>query len=412
MPEWLPTIRRCPTHGRRPRTSSGRDRYRGSVGARRSSGATTSSSRPSSTRRSRSRPSQASTSATGRRRQRRTGGWSTTSTSAPARCAGREKSAALPPGKAKHLKNSYASETAVTDGERVYFYFANAGLFAFDFSGKPLWSKSIGPFKTRNNWGAAASPVLHRDRIYIVNDNDEQSFVAAYDARTGAEVWKVERKEGTNWSSPFVWENEQRTEIVTSGSDRVRSYDLSGKLLWELSGMSTISIPTPFSRFGLLYISSGYIADPRRPAYAIRPGASGDISLKPGETSNQYIVWSSPTGAPYNPTPIVYGDVYYTLFDRGFFTSHDARTGKEIYGRQRITAEASGFTSSPWAYNGKIFAMSEEGDTYVIQAGPEFKVLGKNSLNEMTLATPAISRGSLIVRTASKLYRITKGTTK
>ena len=316
------------------------------------------------------------------------------------------------PGRAKHLKNSYASETAVTDGERVYVYFANAGLFAFDFTGKPVWSKPMSPMKTRNNWGTSASPVLHRDRLYIVNDNDEQSFLAAFDKRTGAEVWKVERKEGTNWSSPFVWENEQRAEIVTSGSDRVRSYDLSGKLLWEFSGMSTISIPTPFSRHGLLYISSGYIADPMRPAYAIRPGASGDISLKPGETSNQFIAWSLPTGAPYNPTPVIHGDVYYTLFDRGFFTSHDARTGREIYGRQRITAEASGFTSSPWAYNGKIFAMSEEGDTYVIQAGPEFKVLGKNSLNEMTLATPAVSRGSLIVRTASKLYRITKGTTK
>ena len=186
-----------------------------------------------------------------------------------------------------------------------------------------------------------------------------------------------------------MWQNDLRTEIITSGSDRVRSYDLSGKLLWEFSGMSTISIPTPFERFGLLYISSGYIADALRPAYAIRPGASGDISLKPGETSNAHIVWSSPTAAPYNPTPIIYGDTYYTLFDRGFFTSHEARTGKEIYARQRITSEASGFTSSPWAYNGKIFAMSEEGDAYVIQAGSEFKVLGKNSLNEMTLATPA-----------------------
>jgi len=316
------------------------------------------------------------------------------------------------PAKAKHLKNSYASETPVTDGERVYAYFGNLGLFALDLTGKPVWSKPLGPFKTRNNWGTGASPVLHQGRIFIVNDNDDQSFLAAYDARTGAEIWRVDRKEGTNWSTPFVWQNELRTEIVTSGSDKVRSYDLSGKLLWELSGMSTISIPTPFERFGLLYISSGYIADPQRPAYAIRPGASGDITLKTGETSNAYIVWSSATAAPYNPTPIIFGDTYYTLFDRGFFTSHDARTGKEIYGRQRITSEASGFTSSPWAYNGKIFAMSEEGDAYVIQAGPEFKVLGKNSLNEMTLATPAVARGSLFVRTASKLYRLTQRSTK
>jgi hypothetical protein len=312
-----------------------------------------------------------------------------------------------PPAKAKHLKNSYASETPVTDGERVYAYFANLGLFALDFAGNTIWSKPIGPFKTRNNWGSGASPALHQGRVYIVNDNDEQSFLASFDARTGQEIWRVERKEGTNWSTPFVWQNELRTEIVTSGSDRVRSYDLSGRLLWELSGMSTISIPTPFERFGLLYISSGYVGDALRPAYAIRPGASGDISLKPGETSNTYIAWSSATGAPYNPTPVIYGDTYYTLFDRGFFTSHEAKTGREIYPRQRVTSEASGFTSSPWAYNGRIFAMSEEGDAYVIQAGSEFKVLGKNSLNEMTLATPAVAGGSLFVRTSSKLYRIT-----
>ncbi|RPH63880.1 MAG: serine/threonine protein kinase [Acidobacteria bacterium] len=314
-----------------------------------------------------------------------------------------------PPGHPKHLKNSYASETPVTDGERVYFYFANAGLFAFDLTGRPLWSQKMGPFKTRNNWGTGGSPILHGDRVYVLNDNDDQSFLAAYDSRTGAEIWRVNRAEGTNWSTPFVWENEQRTEIVTSGSDRVRSYDLSGKVLWELSGMSTISIPTPFARHGLLYIASGYIGDALRPAYAIRPGASGDISLKGDDTTNPYIVWSSRAGAPYNPTPIVYGDYYYTLFDRGFFTNHDARTGKEIYGRQRITADASGFTASPWAYNGRIFAMSEDGDTYVIQAGTEFKLLGKNSLNEIALATPGVARGSLVIRTASKLYRFTKG---
>jgi outer membrane protein assembly factor BamB len=321
----------------------------------------------------------------------------------------REVSSA-PPGKAKHLKNSYASETPVTDGERVYVYFGNAGLFALDMNGKPVWSKPIGPFKTRNNWGTGASPVLHGNRVYIVNDNDEQSFLAAYDKRTGAEIWKVNRDEGTNWSTPFVWEHAARTEIVTSGSDAVRSYDLSGKQLWELKGMSTISIPTPFASHGMLFLSSGYIADPLRPAYAIKPGASGDISLTGDETSNVFISWALKTGAPYNPTPIVYGDAYYTLFDRGFFTSHDVRTGKELYPRQRISNDAAGFTASPWAYNGKIFAISEDGDTYVMQAGPEFKVLGKNPLGEMTLASPAVAHGSLLIRTASNLYRITGAT--
>ena len=188
----------------------------------------------------------------------------------------------------------------------------------------------------------------------------------------------------------------------------MRSYGEDGKLLWELKGMSTIAIPTPFTRLGLLYITSGYLPDPLRPAYAIRPGATGDISLKPDQTSNEYIAWMQPTLGPYNPTPLVYGDYYYTLLDRGFLLCNDARTGKEIYPRQRISAESTGFTASPWAYNGKIFVLSEDGDTFVIQPGAEFKVLGKNSLGEMTLATPAIARGSVFIRTASKLYRIGK----
>ena len=312
------------------------------------------------------------------------------------------------PSEPKHQKNSYASETPITDGERVYAYFGNLGLFAFDMSGKPVWSKPMDSFKVRNGWWHAASPIIHRDRVYIVNDNDERSFIAAYDKKTGDEIWRTIREEGSNWATPFVWENGSRTEIVTAGTKKVRSYDLNGKLLWEFSGMASIDIPTPLAAHGLLFITSGYPADPLRPAYAIRPGASGDISLKKDETSNAFIAWSHPTLGPYNPSPIVYGDYYYTLFDRGLFTCHDAKSGKEIYGRQRITADAAGFTSSPWAYNGKIFATSEDGDTYVIQAGPEFKVLGKNSLDEMTLATPAVARGSLIIRTASKLYRITR----
>ena len=168
-------------------------------------------------------------------------------------------------------------------------------------------------------------------------------------------------------------------------------------------------VPTPFSKHGLLYISSGYPGAQVRPVYAIRPGAAGDITLKPGETSNQYVVWFQPQLGTYQTSALVYGDYYYTLLDRGLLLCHDAKTGKQMYGRQRISPEAAaGFTASPWAYNGKVFVLSEDGDTFVIQAGPEFKVLRKNSLNEMALASPAVVRGSLFIRTQSSLYRIAK----
>jgi outer membrane protein assembly factor BamB len=303
-----------------------------------------------------------------------------------------------------HPKNSYASETAVTDGERVYAYFGNVGLFVFDMKGTPVWSKPIGPLKTRYDWGTAASPVLHKNRIYLVHDNETQSFLAAYDARTGKDVWRVDRKEGSNWSTPFIWENDLRTELITNATDKVRSYDLNGKVLWEFSRMSQLTVPTPYARHGLLYISSGYVNDEYRPVYALRPGASGDITLKEGETSNASFAWSQPKLASQMPTTLVHGDYLYALNDRGFFNCNDAKTGKEVYGRQRL--EASGFTASPWAYNGKVFALSEDGDTYVIQAGPQFKTLWKNSLNEMAMATPAVVRNNLIIRTMSKLYRI------
>jgi outer membrane protein assembly factor BamB len=318
----------------------------------------------------------------------------------------RELRTAAPPI-TKHIKNSYASETPVTDGERVYVYFGSIGLVAaLDLNGKPVWTKDIGAFDGRQGFGMAGSPVLYKDRLYVVNDNNTQSFIAAFDKRTGAEIWKVKREEFEDWSSPFVWENEVRTEIVTTGMGKVRSYDLDGKLLWELKGMTANTVPTPFAKDGLVYINSGYPGAPVRPVYAIRPGASGDISLKPGETSNQYIVWYQPLLGTYQTTSLAYGGYYYTLLDRGFLLCHDARTGAQIYGRQRISAESSGFSASPWAYNGKIFLLSEDGDTYVVQAGPEFKLLATNSLNEMSLASPAVAHGSLILRTQSKLYRI------
>jgi outer membrane protein assembly factor BamB len=320
----------------------------------------------------------------------------------------REIRAAVPP-QPVHQKNSYASETPVTDGERVYVYLGYVGLFAFDMKGTPVWSKPLDAPTMRTGWGTAASPVLHNGRLYIVNDNEDRSFIAAFDARTGAQVWRTDREgEGSNWSTPYVWQNEQRTEIVTTGTRKVRSYDTNGSLLWELAGMTSIHAVTPVAGHGLLFVSSGYFPDNPRPTYAVRPGAQGDISLETGETSNAFIAWSNPTLAPAYPSPLVLGDQYYTLMDRGFLTSNDPRTGAEIYGRQRIAVDSGTFTASPWAYNGKIFAVSEDGDTFVMQAGREFKLLGRNALEEMTLSSPAIARGSLFIRTATHLYRITK----
>ena len=310
------------------------------------------------------------------------------------------------PAVSRHLKNTYASETPVTDGEHIYAYFGNVGLFCLDMEGRVVWSRPFEPVATRAGWGTASSPVLHGNRVYVVNDNEEQSYLLALSKETGAELWRVDRDEGTNWSTPYVWEHEQGTEIITTGTDRVRSYDLEGGLLWEIGGMSSIVAPTPFSRFGLLYVSSGYIGDQRRPVFAVRPGARGDLSVTDGPI-HEALAWHLPQGGSYNTSPLVYGDYYYTLFDRGYFTCHDARTGAEVYGRQRIRVGAA-FSASPWAYNGKIFAISEDGDTYVMKAGPQFELLGTNSLNEFTMATPAIAHGSLFIRTASKLYRITE----
>ena len=248
--------------------------------------------------------------------------------------------------------------------------------------------------------------MLHNGRLYVVNDNDRQSYLTALDARTGKTVWRVDRKEGSNWATPYVWEHAGRTELVTAATGGIRSYDLEGKLLWQLGPMSSIAIPTPFSKFELLYVASGYVGDQTRPVYAIKPGASGDMSLPKGETSNASIAWSLPQGGPYNPSPIVYGNYYYTLYDRGFVTCHDAKTGKEIYTKVRLDPTTSGFTASPWAYNGKLFALSEDGTTYVVQAGPEYKMIGQNLLDEFTMASPAIDRDSLFIRTAGALYRI------
>ncbi|MCS1407171.1 MAG: Outer membrane protein assembly factor BamB [Verrucomicrobia subdivision 3 bacterium] len=315
------------------------------------------------------------------------------------------------PSSSVHLKNTFASETPATDGERVYVYFGYQGLYCLDFSGKVLWKKTWDPYKTRLGWGTSASPVLYKDRVFIVNDNMEgKSYIAAFNKYTGEEVWRQARDEPSNFSTPFIWENDQRTEIVTTGVNKTRSYDLGGKLLWEFGGMSTICIPTPFAADGLLYVCAGYVGDRlpiNKPVYAIRAGASGDISLEEGKRESEFIVWRETNSAPYNPSPLFYKGRFYVLWDFGFLSCRDAVTGAEIYDKQRVNPQGRvAFTVSPWAYDDKIFCLSEDGDTYVFQAGADFKLLNVNPLKEMCMASPAIVRGSLIIRSNKHLYRI------
>ena len=314
------------------------------------------------------------------------------------------------PESAIHSKNSFASETPVTDGERVYFYFGNLGLFVFTMDGALVWEKRFRPRETSHGWGTAASPVLHEERLYLVNDNEEDSWLLALDKRTGKEAWKVERDEKSNWATPYVWENSQRTEIITPGSDMTRSYDLSGKLLWSYKeGMSRLTIAMPYADGDLLYITSGFVSSPLKPIYAIRPGASGDITLERGQTSSKYVAWCQWKAAPYNPSTLLYHDRLYVLLDRGMLSALDPKSGKIIYDRERISGRHA-FTSSPWAYNGKIFCLNEDGATSLFKEGDAFGQLHTNRLadDDMCLATPAIAGDRLLIRTSRRLYCIRK----
>ena len=310
----------------------------------------------------------------------------------------------------RHIKNNYAPETQVTDGNLIYTYFADQGLFANDLDGELKWKRKMKAYKTRYNWGSAASPALHGDFIYILNDNEQNSFIEAIDKNTGETSWRRDRNEKSNWSTPFVWENSLRTEIITIGTGKTRSYGLDGTLLWELvADMSSITIATPFTAHGLLYVTSGYVGDKHKPIYAIQPGGKGTINLKKNRPVDKSIVWKQPNAAPYNPSTLVYKDLLYVLYDFGFLACFNAKTGEKIYDKVRVRKrQRTPFTASPWAYNDKVFCLSEDGDCFVYKAGRKNELLHINKLDELCMATPGIARGNLFIRTASKLYRISK----
>jgi outer membrane protein assembly factor BamB len=310
----------------------------------------------------------------------------------------------------RHRKNTYASETPVTDGERLYASFGgNVGVFCYSLKGKLLWKRTWTPQPIYLDFGTASSPVVHKGRVYQLHDNDGQSFLAALDAKTGTEVWNVKRTDligrfSSGWATPFVWENSVRTEIVTIGRGFVISYGLDGRELWRLKGI-TQATPSPVAADGLLYVGSGSQGEANRPLYAIRAGASGDISPRDDQKTSDFLAWSLPRFSGYTPSPLAYRGRVYSVNDNGVLQVADAKTGAEIY-KTRIGGSGHTFSSSPLASQGRIYCVSEDGDVFVLRAGDKYDEIAKNSLGEMTLATPAADADSLYVRTQTKLYRI------
>jgi outer membrane protein assembly factor BamB len=310
----------------------------------------------------------------------------------------------------RHRKNTYASETPVTDGERIYVLVGNVGLFAYSLEGRPLWSQPLAPQPSYLDFGTASSPVVHDGQVLVLHDSQEQCVLLSFDARTGRERWRARRDFGqamvrSSFTTPFVWKNSRRTEIVTVAPQAIVSYDLEGRELWRYRGSSMVAAPTPVADGDLLFVGCGSPSENVRPLLAIRAGAAGDISLEGTATANAAVAWYQERGGPYITSPLVYGSRVYVLHDQGFFAAYDAASGKLHY-KVRFPEIAATFSASPWAHDGKIFCLSEQGDTFVLEAGDVFRLVRRNELHEMSLATPALAHDSLYLRTATKLYRI------
>ncbi len=310
----------------------------------------------------------------------------------------------------RHRKNTYASETPFTDGERVYVSFGqNVGLFVYSLDGRLLWKRQWAPKPIYLDFGTGSSPVVADGRVYLLQDNEEQPSLAALDAKSGEEVWRTPRAGGafpvkSSWMTPFVWKNAQRTEIVTTGQGSVVSYDTNGKELWRLTRMA-MPTASPFAADGLLYVGTGSQGDANRPFYAIRAGASGDISLKPGETTNQFVAWSHPRASGYTPSALVHNGRAFLVHDTGILTVFDAKTGRQIY-KVRVGGGGQTFSASPVGVGSRVLLLTEEGTTFVLDAGPEYKEIARNDLGEMSLASPAVAGNALYIRTETKLYKI------
>jgi len=308
----------------------------------------------------------------------------------------------------RHLKNSYASQTPVTDGTHVYAFFGDQGMYCYDFEGNLIWSRDLGNFKMRAEWGTASSPVLYENLVIQTCDQETgESFIVALDKETGRTVWKQDREELSSWSTPFLYLEGNRPELIVNATTAIRSYDpATGKLLWQCRGPATsITAPAPIASNGLILVSSGFVRDRVRPITAFIPGAAGDITLKEGESKSDAIAWRQDLAAPYIPSPVADKEYIYVLYDMGFFACYEVKTGREVYGKQRI-GMGTNFSASPIVVGGRVFCFSEDGDVYVVKAGPDFELLNTNSLGEGMMATPAVADGKMFIRTIKHLYCI------
>lgn len=304
-----------------------------------------------------------------------------------------------------HRTNTYASETPVTDGERIYAYFGMTGIFCYDMDGNLLWKQELGSFPMMNGWGTGSSPILADDLVIIQCDNEKESFIVAFDKKTGQQKWRDDRDERSTWSTPYLWKNKSRTELVTGGSSRIRSYEpATGKILWEMTGLSGRAASTPVGDDELVYFGTGGGMGVG-PLVAIRAGAAGEFSLDSRQSADGPIAWVADRGGPPMASPLLYEGHLYILDQRGgILTCYDARTGKVAY-KERL-AGATGFTASPWAADGKVYCTDGDGTTFVLTAGPKFELISKNPLGEMVWSSPALADGDLFLRTVDYLYCI------
>jgi outer membrane protein assembly factor BamB len=315
------------------------------------------------------------------------------------------------PRERRHIKSTYASATPATDGRIVVASFGSHGLHAYDVNGAPLWTVDLGRMDVGAydiptfEWGTASSPIIWNGLVILQVDTQADSFLIGVKAETGETVWKTPREELPSWGTPTVAETASGPVLVTNASNFIRGYDpRTGRELWKLGGSSKITAPTPIFADGLFVVASGRA--PERPIFVVRPErAKGNITLGSGATSNDAVAWSKTNRGSYMPTPLAYKGILYVLANNGQFDAYDLETGTEIY-RQRLSTVGNGFSASPVAADDKIYLANEDGDIIVVRAGRTFEQLALNSMGELVMATPALSRGVMYVRTVRRLIAI------